>query len=347
MKRLGVLCVLATALALPLMAAPITVTGDLTAGWIGSFGAAAAYAGDVNLNFKAAVDDYSSVAITVGRALKTFVTDATVPTSATFEDMVLDAATLTIDAGKFAGLDPKTLAWTVVAGYTSAADNSYVSQSGYGVEDVGGAGTATAWMGYTTFKLMDLVSLKIGVVPATMVTGTYVDMIAGIYMSKVLKVGTFSAEAFWDNADELIVADARFDLTQKNMTVGVGAGMNYDMTAPAAWKIGASVKGSYAKMGDLALGFVYASAAAELLAVQATVIAAQPFDFYAGAKFDVSAGAANVFHSADFAAKLNLGVADIYVGYSLGNGVVAPTVRWAPVALGLDGGLYVKFYIAF
>jgi len=313
---------------------------------------AAAYAGDVNLYFKAAVDDFNSVAITVGRALKTFGTAFTAPatlTTATFEDMVLDAATLTTDVGKFLKIDAKTLAFSAVTGYTSSADNSYVTQSGYGVEDVGGADTGTFWMGAVTFKLVDLLSIKVGIVPATMVTGTYVNMVAGAYVSKALgTIGTLNAEVFWDNADELLVADARFDLTPaKDVTIGIGAGMNYDLTAPAAYKIGASLKGTYGTMGNLAVGFLYASAAADLLAVQATVSAAQPFDFYAGAKFDLSAVAANVFHSADIAAKLNLGAADIYVGYLLGNGTDAPTVRWAPVTLGVDGGLYVKCYIAF
>lgn len=353
MKRLGVLCVLVMALALPAMADPVAVTGDMTVGWIGDFGTSTGFTGDVNLYFKAKVDDFNNVAVTVGRALKTFVTGvdftADTSTTASFEDMVLDALTLTTDVGKYLKIDPKMVAWTVTTGYTSAADNSYVSQSGYGVEDVGGAGTATGWMGWMWFKFVDLVQVKFGILPTTIITGGPVDMIVGAYLSKALgTIGTLNAEAFWDNADELVVADARFDLTPaKDVTIGIGAGMKYDITAPASYAIGASLKGKYGTMGDLAVGYTYASAAADYLAAQATISALQPFDIYAGLKLDLSGGGASVFHSADVAAKLNLGNADIYVGYSLGNGVVAPTVRWAPAALGLDGGLYVKFYTAF
>jgi len=338
MKRLGVLCVLVMALALPAMADPVAVTGDMTVGWIGDFGTTTGFTGDVNLYFKAKVDDFNNVAVTVGRSLQ-----------ATTEDMILDALTLTTDVGKFLKIDPKMVAWTITTGLTSSADASYISQSGYGVEDVGGVSTATAWMGWTWFKFVDLVQVKFGIAPTTIISGGAIDMIVGAYLSKALgTIGTLNAEVFWDNADELVEADARFDLTPaKDLTIGIGAGMKYDVTAPATWVVGASVKAKYGTMGDVAVGFDYASAAADYLAVQATISALQPFDILAGLKLDLSGGGASVFHSADVAAKLNLGNADIYVGYSLGNGVVAPTVRWAPVALGLDGGLYVKFYTAF
>jgi hypothetical protein len=344
---------LAVALVLPLAAAPAAVTGDMTVGWIGDFGTTTGFTGDVNIYVKAAVDDYNSVAVTVGRALKTFVTaadfTAETVTTAAFEDMVLDALTLTTDVGKFLKIDPKMVAWTVTTGYTSSADNSYISQSGYGVEDVGGVGTATAWEAWTWFKFVDLVQVKFGIVPTTIISGGTVDMIVGAYLSKALgTIGTLNAEVFWDNLDEIVEFDTRFDLTPaKDLTIGIGAGVKYDITAPASYMIGASLKGKYGTMGDLAVGFDYASAAADYLAAQLTISALQPFDIYAGLKLDLSGGGATVFHSADIAAKLNLGAADIYVGYSLGNGVVAPTVRWAPVALGLDGGLYVKFYTAF
>jgi hypothetical protein len=353
---------LALVLAMPAMAAPAVVTGDVTAGWISNFGTNAGYTGGFDIIVNATIDDFNSASITIARSLQTYVGSLTATATTSTEEAILSAASLTSNLGKFLKVDAKTLTWSVTAGYTRAGDNSYVSQTAYGSEDVGAATTATTWMTSTTLGIAGLINVKIGLAPLTLTSALAQDLIVGVYMAPALgTMGKINAEVFYDaNANAgtstgigggTLVADARFDLTAvKDLTIGIGAGMNYLLTG-SHMHIGASVKGTYGTLGNLAAGFLASTLAGDptLLVISAAISPMAPFNLLLGAKFDLTTGAASVFHSADIAVRLDIGATDLYIGYLIGNGTAGSTqtVLWAPAALGTGGGLYMKATVSF
>jgi len=366
MKRLAVLCVMVVALALPLMAAPAVVTGDVTAGFITDFGTTTGYVAGMDLYFNAAVDHFNSASVTIARSLQSMVTAVTqdadnvnTVTTASAEDVVMTAASITSKLGLYLKADPKMFAWTVTGGYTSAGDNAYVSQSAYGLEDISAGATATTWMVSTTATFANLVNVKLGLAPLTLKTGVAQDLIVGVYMAPALgTMGTLSAEVFYDpNANNTgtefgqgtVVADAKVALTPvKDLTIGVGVGMNYQLQTSHA-HIGASLKGTYGTLGNLAVGFFTSTLAADgsLLGITGQITPVALVDFLFGLKLDLGSAAVSTFHSADIAARLNIGAMDIYAGYLVGSGENAQTVLWAPASLTNDGGFYVKFFMSF
>jgi hypothetical protein len=351
------------ALALPLMAAPIVVTGDVTAGFITDFGTNTGYVAGMDLYFNATVDDFNTASVTIARSLQTAVGQvdfvAGTTTTGSTEDVILTAASITSKLGVFLKADPKMFAWTLTGGYTSAGDNAYVSQSAYGLEDISSAATATTWMVSTTFTFANILNLKIGLAPLTLTSSVAQDLIVGVYMAPALgTMGTLSAEVFYDaNANNTgtnfaqgtVVADAKLALTPvKDLTIAVGAGLNVQLQTSDI-HIGASLKGTYGTLGNLAVGFLTGTLASDstLIGISAQVTPMPVLDILVGVKLDLTSTAPSAFHSADIAARFNIGAMDIYVGYLIGSGVNAQTVLWAPVSLTNNGGLYVKLVMSF
>jgi len=347
MKRFVVLFVLVVLAALPLMADPGVVTGDLYVGFTaGGSPLTTAYMGEMDLFVNAKVDDFTK-----------FYVELENYTNATPNDTVVKniGAYLQTDLGAFMKIDPKMLGWTILGGYYSAGDQSYVSQTAYGTEDVSLTSVGTYWFVQTELKVMDFVGVRLGLNPLT--APVFGDYIAGVWISpKLGSIGTLNFDVFADGnainngvsgADTLIV-DGRFDLTAvKDLTVGIGGSFAYGLMSNK-FDYGASVKATYGTLGNVAVGMEGDQAAFNWI-VASTAITPVPLVTIDGAlKLNMATSAPSVFDSADVALQLNVGKSNVYVGYLIANGKgVAPTVIWAPNANGTNGGFYVKFYTAF
>lgn len=343
-RALAVLALFAVAI-LPVAAAPVVVTGDVTTGVVSNF-TTFTFSGDANLYAKAAVDDFTNAYVNIGRALKAFAT-TTGGVVANAEDIVLDGAYIQTDITKFFKVDAATLTAKLLAGYYSSSDLGYVSQSQYGSENVSDAGIGTGWMMEVLATLVNTVNVK-AAIAYTDGTGTVqtADWYAGVYAAPNLGFGTMSVEAFYDQNKNttglgLFEVGMKMAIPMGDLTPSVGAGFTMNL-ATNAWKYGASIKAALAKpiAFTFAAGLLGTSTA--MLNVVAVNLAVTPdplIDIYAALKLTPSA--TDIFTGADIAAKLNIGIMDLYAGY-----VIKAGNTWAPAANG-DGGPYLKATCSF
>jgi hypothetical protein len=409
MRKLALALLLIGAIALP-VAAEITFSGDITFGALLDFADAesatetdgvngynaaiiAGYSKTATADFKATVDDYNYGFVSVKH---------------TGEDTLLEEAYIRTNIfGALMMELPLTL--TTWFGYTSASDASYVSTSEYGYENVGNAGTGTAWIVRADAVLADLgLTVRFGWQPGTSVmvalpsTGddkqSAGNWMLGAMFAKTIDAISFAAEVVYDNAagdllgDGDLIIDGEFKMTiGEDIKLDVGAGVRLEMgdlyqlsteTDPTAdvkettMKYGVGVGFDYGTLFGVALGIdgpsldgqtvatdanlAYANdtdAAIDQIGIDVTFDPIDLIDVRAAVRLSLDPEKLDVdgdedsngisddtqmFRGADLAVILNLGAADIFVGYLVTT--VGEGGTWAPGpgTNSKDGGPYFK-----
>jgi len=285
------------------------------------------FAKTATADVKAAVDDYNYAQVTI---------------KSSGEDMLLESAYIQTQLGDYFMMD-SGIGITTYAGYTSRSDNSYVSTSQYGVENVANAGVGTDWIMGVDIALMSYATIRAGINPAN--TN---DFMAGIFTSQSMGDASFALEVFFDGnsqaeiADGNLIADGEFKLTAGDIKLDLGAGIRYEMAGDGSlyWGVGLGV--DYGTMFGIAAGVDGNPDGLDLLGVDITVDPIDLIDFRAAAKMDLASDATDMFQGADVAIIFNIGAADIYAGYLITS--VGAGNTWAPAAV-TNGGPYVKFDI--
>jgi hypothetical protein len=304
--------------------ADITLGGDVTFGVILD-GDTVSAAKTATADVKAAIDDYNYAQVTV---------------KSSAEDILLESAYVQTKLGDFFMMD-SGIGITTIAGYTSRADNSYVSTSQYGVENVANAGVGTDWIMAVDVAIMSAVTIRAGIDPLT-----DNDFFAGIFTAQTMGDASFAAEVFYDaNAqaeigDGNLIVDGEFKLTMGDIKLDLGAGIRYEMPgSDLYWGVGLGV--DYGTLFGVAFGITGDPDGLGLAGVDLTVDPIDLIDLRAAVKLSLAEGA-DMFQGADIAVIFNVGAVDIYAGYlvtTLGAGNT-----WAPAAT-TNGGPYIKFDI--
>lgn len=256
-----------------------------------------------------------------------------------------------VNVAKFFKLDAQKIALDAKFGRVDSYDNSYGSTTSWGAEDIGNAGaaeTAGNELGYEVIAgYSDLVTLKFAQAPAIAD-----DFFVGIYHNKKYGTTQVSAEVFYYGAEAVVgtpgrlIIDGQIQPVMGDLALDFGAGFRYQLSDSAwAWGFGAGAK--YKTLVGGRVG-VYGNNTAVLSNIVADVMFTPValVDFLAAAKFNVMPTFG--FVSADIAARLNIGVADLYFGYLVDGTAVgtAPAALWAPKAI--DGGSpYVKVVVSY
>jgi hypothetical protein len=246
MRKLALALLLIGAITLP-VAAEITFSGDITFG--ASLDFADPEADSAEAGFNSAV-------------LAGFSQTATVDVKATIDDNAYGQVSLRKKSGVndveleeayirlnvFGALMVEMpVALTTWFGYTSASDASYVSTSQYGYENVGNAGTGTAWIVRADAVMADLgLTVRLGWQPGSSVLVVMPETdddeqsagnwIIGAMFAKTIDAISFAAEVVYDNAaaDQLgdgdLVIDGEFKMTiAEDIKLDVGAGVRLEM----------------------------------------------------------------------------------------------------------------------
>jgi len=321
-------------------------------------------------------------------------------------------AYLTTDLAKYAKLDAAGLGLTLGAGRYGSWDNAYNNVTNNGNEDISSAGVGTYWalwgtVGYKTFFTLEWAWAP-GSLDAAKLREN--DFYVGLSTVQSGDWGKVSAEVAYDGnphtyvpivavgdatpatqystlADGIVVADAAYEKAFGDITMKVGAGMNYNLNLNPeknglTWA--AAVKASHKTLGTVAVGVKGATldnwtaraqtltSAGGFVTAITDVAAYDPAAVfqYVYSEIVVNAiknmallgyvrlnldPAQDIFNAMDVAVRFDVGAADFYLGYQLGQAANWATLTVArPTTVAYDdwvwaahGGPWFKMEISY
>lgn len=352
MKTAILVVALAATLVVPAVAElKVVVGGNSTYGVVVNLGVTPLTAGETlteRLKFTATIDDYVTAFARIDIGTLSYMSTATPSVAASLaNNAVFTQGYLTFNLAKFLKLTEQKIGLTVQGGYFDSADNSYVSTTQYGSENICDAATSAGSEFQVVASYSDLVNLKFAMDPSTAN-----DWIVGLYHSKKYGTTTIAAEVFYDankttvaGTPGFITADFEVKPVLGDLSLDVGAGIRYDLATAAAvpLKWGAGVGVTYTTLVNVRAGVMgQTGAMLDLIVADLKVVPVPVVEFLAAMKLD--ANPTFTFVGADIAAKFNLGITDLYVG-----GVIKAGNTWAPAApaAGSNFGPYVKLDVAY
>lgn len=397
MRRRALAVVVLLALAIvPVMAAPAVVTGSAITGFTTDFTTTGFYANPY-VDIKATVSPWIATTVRLYyymtyTTLNGVTGTSTVPvaplTATTVLPMVYYAYS-DINVTQPFGIDPKQFDLLLTAGYHSVGDNGYSNQTYSSGGDVSASAVGLDWILMGTAKVADMVWIKAAVAPRSYATPNY---FFGAYMTPTMGAGQLKAELFYDSNSKavgtpgVVSATAAYVLNLDKVSALTPAfGFKYDLSTPNtnawAWQVSAK----YATGTALTTGFNVAVGAwgnqlGPFTGVEATAYIT-PVVFNTGVskdkdgkevtdaqKFvslDICSNVRALFYPTtadtlqgwDNALRINIGTADIYVGYAYTT-AAAKYLAWgtnAYFAQGsatatfpvVAGGAYVRFVAPF
>jgi hypothetical protein len=335
MKKVIITGLMLVVLASFAMASDVTLGGDITYGVVIGTATDPWNVGEVKaatVDVKAAVDDYvnSVVALTAGSGIA-----------------LLEDAWVKVNLGNMFMMD-SGIGWTLTAGYESIADNSFVSTTALGKENVANAAVGSAWIMGTDIDLMGFLTIRFAVQPAN--TN---DFFVGAFTKQTFGDISVNAEVMFDAAgqaeigDGNLIVDGEFKMNIGDIKLDLGAGMRMSMMTDGDLAYGVGLGVDYGTLFGIAAGFDGNSTnALNFVNIDLTIDPVDLLDIRAGVLLSLADGA-EMFQGADMCIILNVGKADIYLGYLVSTAGTGQGEIWADAyALDADGlkvgGPYIK-----
>lgn len=278
------------------------------------------------LTYKA--DDFNTFTLQMFNNDPVIVASLTPTATTTIADNVyIYYAYLTTNLAKYLKIDGSGLGISLINGKLWHGDAGYgnVTQSGW--EDTSAAGLGAAWATAGTITYKTVGGFEYAVNPI----GNN-DFYFGLYTSQTANFGTISAEIAYDGnsgatfGDGIVVTDGSFQRTFGDITAKIGTGMNYNIASAAlAWNAGLRV--THKTLGLLSMAVKGVTGTMLNLFIADFAVNAVPnMAFLGTVKLDFTAGV-DLFNTLDAAVRFDVGVADFFLGYQLGQSAL-----WAPVA---------------
>lgn len=349
MKKINILMIAIALLAitLPVMA-QVTFTGEVKGGFYQPIkDASAASAINTAAKLSAAFKSDDNVSGTL----------ALVAQSGT---ALLDAANASINLLGAFGVKDVPLAMTLTVGKTDTGAAGVNDFTNYGFEKFNtGVGTTGGFdnMKLDT-KIMDLVTVRTGIAPATY-SGNMAQFTVGAFGT----VGPVSAELFYGNSKRLngdIAIGAKYDQAFGDLAVKVGGTFQVPLAENTSMEWGAGVSAAYttlAKLTASAEGLIkQGSSTGDALRVIGIGLTSTPIPLItlqAGLTLDTTTGANNVLDGIELATQFNLGKYTLSVGYNYTGKAAGATVIkndafvGANAIPGSNGGIGIKSSVSF
>jgi hypothetical protein len=390
LRRALAVLVLLAAIVIPVTAAPAVVTGGLYSGFT-TDGTNVGYYGYPYLYANATVSPWISTTFMLyyymGYVAQDGYTTTDTPITSWLQFPTIYYAHVNIDMTQPFGIDAKMFNFVLNAGYNSTGDNGYdiltASYPGY----ISSAGAGLDWVLTGTAKLVDLLYFKGGVAPRSIPSAP--NYWFGAYATPAVGPGTLKAEAFYDSNSKaagtlgFMTVTGQYVLPMGTDTITAPAfGFRYYLN-DNSWQYTVSAKyvqGSYPFVNVAAEVWgtsVYALYGADATIYVTPVVfndgkskdkdgkevvdanAAVSLDICSNLKFFFYNGATTNIPQIEVAGRLNIGTADVYVGYCAttvgtytwgGNIVMAQgatfTSGTTPTVAALqNGGAYIRVYL--
>jgi len=341
------------AIAMPAVASEVTIAGWARYGCIIPVNAAdvtkhAVYA-RMYATYK--VDDFNTFTLQFFNNDPVIVASIGATATSTIADNVyIYYAYDTINLAKWLKLDASGLGLTLIAGKLWQGDAGYgnVTQSGWEDTSVTAAG-APSWGLAANISYKTLFTLELADIPVTKN-----DYYVGLYTAQTGDWGALNAEVSYDGnaaatlADGVVALGANYSKAFGDITPKVGAGFNYNLGAATyAWNAGIRV--THKTLGLVSVAaYGKTGATFNLLIADFAINAIKNMGILGTVKLNFATGE-DLFNTLDAAVRLDVGAADIYLGYFLGQSAL-----WAPVAFtttatdrAAHSGPYVKVDISY
>lgn len=345
MRAAVLILVLAAVLAVPAMAEKtITVGGWTKYGFAPQIGTTPLTASETigqRVNVSVTVDDYVTAYARLELASLTYVGSiGATATSALANNARFAYGYMDINLAKFMKLDAQKIGLNFRGGWMDSSDNSYVSTSQYGIENIANAGVGGGTMFHVIASYSDLITFKFAMDP-----GAANDYFFALYHSKKYGNTTIAGEVVLDAAGAglgsgNLIVDLEVKPTMGDLALDIGAGMRYGLAASSLnW--GAGVGVSYTTLARVRAGVTGDSTnALSGLCVDVRFIPVAVMEIYGAVKLAVMPAFA--FTGADFCAMFNIGAADLYLG-----AVVRDGSTWGVDKATNDIAPYVKMEVSY
>jgi hypothetical protein len=259
--------------------------------------------------------------------------------------MSMADAWLKVNLGSFLMAD-SGLGWTLTGGFEGISDNSFSNTTALAKEGVGNAGVGSDWVFGTDIDLMGFATLRFAIEP-----NTANDFFVALFTKQTMGDISVNAEVVFDAAaqaeigDGNLIVDGEFKMNIGDIKLDIGAGMRMSLMTDGALAYGVGLGIDYGTLFGIAAGFDGNDTdAINWINIDLTIDPVDLLDIRAGVLLSMAEGA-EMFQGADICAILNIGAADIYLGYLIsdtGQGEI-----WADAyALDADGnktgGPYIK-----
>lgn len=329
LARAALVLAVLLALAMPAVASEVTIAGWARYGFIYPVNAADVVKHAVYARLYATykVDDFNTFTLQYFNNDPVIVNAIGATATTTIADNVyIYYAYLTTNLAKFLKLDASGLGLSLVTGKLWQGDAGYgnVTQSSWEDTSVTAAG-APSWgvaanISYKTFFTVELADIPV----------TANDYYVGVYTAQSGDFGAINAELSYDGNAAATIADGVFAFGANwskafgDITPKVGVGMNYNLgTNALAWNAGFRVTHKTLGLVSVAAKGVTGTMF-NLLIADFAVNAIKNMAILGTVKLDFTAGA-DVFNTLDAAVRFDVGAADFYLGYQLGQSAL-----WAP-----------------